>query len=412
MKQKQVYPVFLAIILLLPYLLRILAPRHSTEIAGIDLEFILFGLILLTVSLFHRYTMYTALTGLLSVVLYKVVILHYPMIEHLDEEKMILINLLGLLLGFALLARHFEESHVPKLIPALLPSGWKGPFILLIFVFVLSSFLDNIAAALIGGTLALVVFNGRVHIGYVAAVVAASNAGGSGCVVGDTTTTMMWIEGVPAATVMNAYLAAVPALLIFGYFASRQQSGLQGINKGNSVGIRVDHHKLLIVFLILAGAVLTNLFFRLPALGVWIALGIGAIFSNTSWNVLPGALKSSAFLLSLVFIASLMPVEQLPGASSFTTFLLGFISSVFDNIPLTKLALSQNNYDWGALAFAVGFGGSMIWFGSSAGVAISSIYPEARSVGKWIRYGWHILAAYVVSFLILHLVSGWHPTVV
>ena len=60
----------------------------------------------------------------------------------------------------------------------------------------LSSFLDNIAAALIGGTMARHVFRGKVHIGYLAAIVAASNAGGSGSVVGDTTTTMMWIDGV------------------------------------------------------------------------------------------------------------------------------------------------------------------------------------------------------------------------
>ena len=56
---------------------------------------------------------------------------------------------------------------------------------------------------------------------------------------------------------------------------------------------------------------------------------------------------------------------------------LGFLSSVFDNIPLTALALKQGGYDWGFLAYTVGFGGSMIWFGSSAGVAISNMYPQA-----------------------------------
>ena len=80
--------------------------------------------------------------------------------------------------------------------PAFLPDDWKGGFVLLVIVFVLSSFLDNIAAALIGGTMARHVFRGKVHIGYLAAIVAASNAGGSGSVVGDTTTTMMWIDGV------------------------------------------------------------------------------------------------------------------------------------------------------------------------------------------------------------------------
>ena len=50
------------------------------------------------------------------------------------------------------------------------------------------------------------------HIGYLAAIVAASNAGGSGSVVGDTTTTMMWIDGVSPLDVLDAYVAAVVAL--------------------------------------------------------------------------------------------------------------------------------------------------------------------------------------------------------
>src|SRR5258708_31855432 len=44
--------------------------------------------------------------------------------------------------------------------------------------------------------------------------------------------------------------------------------------------------------------------------------------------------------------------------------------------PYTTLFRS---HDWGMLAYAVGFGGSMIWFGSSAGVALSSLFPETDS---------------------------------
>ena len=70
------------------------------------------------------------------------------------HEWVILANLLGLLLGFALLSKHFEDSNVPDVLPRFLPDDWKGGFVLLVIVFVLSSFLDNIAAALIGGTMA------------------------------------------------------------------------------------------------------------------------------------------------------------------------------------------------------------------------------------------------------------------
>ena len=85
------------------------------------------------------------------------------------------------------------------------------------------------------------------------------------------------------------------------------------------------------------------------------------------------------------------------------------VSAFFDNIPLTKLALEQGGYDWGVLAYAVGFGGSMIWFGSSAGVAVSNLFPEAKSVGQWLRHGWHVAVGYVVGFLVLMLILGWHP---
>ena len=88
---------------------------------------------------------------------------------------------------------------------------------------------------------------------------------------------------------------------------------------------------------------------------------------------------------------------------------LGFVSSVFDNIPLTKLCLEQGGYDWGLLAYAVGFGGSMIWFGSSTGVALSNMFPETRSVISYIRNGWFVILAYLVGFFLLLAIVGWHP---
>ena len=83
---------------------------------------------------------------------------------------------------------------------------------------------------------------------------------------------------------------------------------------------------------------------------------------------------------------------------------------MFDNIPLTKLALEQGGYDWGALAFAVGFGGSMIWFGSSAGVALATKFPDAKSVGSWLRYGWYVPLGYLAGLAAYLLILGWHPT--
>ena len=151
------------------------------------IDFILFAATLLGVALFHHHTLKVALTGLAAITLYKWAFTGFThgvgvsgLALHLAHEWVILGNLLGLLLGFALLSKHFEESRIPAKLPNYLPDDWKGGFALLVMIFVLSSFLDNIAAAMIGGTIALTVFRGKVHIGYLAAIVAASNAGGSG----------------------------------------------------------------------------------------------------------------------------------------------------------------------------------------------------------------------------------------
>ena len=385
-------------------------------VAGIRLEFILFAATLLGVALFHNYTMWVSICGLAAILCSKLLFLpDFSFAEHIlggsghEGEWRVLLNLLGLLFGFAILAKHFEESDLPKILPKYLPDDWKGGFVLLIMIFVISAFLDNIAAAMIGGAIAYVVFQKRVHIGYLAAIVAASNAGGSGSVVGDTTTTLMWIDGVDPLNVLHAYVAAGSALIIFGVVASLQQDKYQRIVKDSQAGVTVAWGKLGVVALILVSAIITNYAFDFPALGVWVALLVGAFFVKTPWSELKNATAGTIFLMGLVTSASLMPVDELPPASWVTTFFLGFVSAVFDNIPLTKLCLEQGGYDWGVLAYAVGFGGSMLWFGSSAGVALSNMYPEARSAVNWLRHGWHVAASYVIGFFLMLALAGWAP---
>ena len=395
---------------------------------GIPMDFVLFALTLLGVALFHRHTLYVALTGLAVITLYKLGFAGFKtgpgvagLIAHMQHEWVILTNLLFLLLGFALLSKHFEDSKVPAVLPKYLPGEWKGAFVLLVMVFVLSSFLDNIAAALIGGAMAHTVFRGKVHIGYLAAIVAASNAGGSGSVVGDTTTTMMWIDGVSPLAVFDAYVAASVALVICGLVAAFQQDKYSRIMKYEPGRAEVDWARVGIVAFILVAAIAVNVYVnvlhndiadRFPFIGVAVvaAILVSTPLRKPEWSLLPEATKGTIFLLALVTCASMMPVEKLPAASWQTAMSLGFISAVFDNIPLTALALKQGGYDWGMLAYTVGFGGSMIWFGSSAGVALSNMYPEAKNVGRWLYHGWHVTLAYVVGFFVFLALVGWHPT--
>lgn len=395
--------------------------------ADIPFEFVLFALTLLGIAVFHTKTFEVAVSGLTVIILYKLVFADFDqrpgiggLIHHLGSEWVTIANLGGLLLGFGLLSVHFEKSRIPQVLPRFLPTDWKGPLVLLVMVFVLSSFLDNIAAALIGGAMVRSLFP-SVHIGYIAAIVAASNAGGSGSVVGDTTTTMMWIAGVAPSAVFHAYVAAVVALFICGIPAAIQQHRRARMVRPTSASVVIDWTRVMIVVSILATAIAVNVtvnvkFERyaeaLPflALAVWTALLAASPWRAPDWGTFRSSIKGTIFLLSLVTAASMMPVERLPLASWQSALGLGFISAGFDNIPLTALALEQGGYDWGVLAYSVGFGGSMIWFGSSAGVAITTMFPEGRSVWLWLTHGWHVTVAYVIGFFVLLTLLGWHPS--
>src|SRR5689334_12951248 len=110
-------------------------------------EFVLFALTLAGVALSHRRSLEFSVAGLIAVSIYKVAA--SPFAEgagvaglgaHVAGEWLVLANLAGLLLGFAVLARHFEDSQLPHALPHYLPADWRGAFALLVIVFVLSSF--------------------------------------------------------------------------------------------------------------------------------------------------------------------------------------------------------------------------------------------------------------------------------
>jgi Na+/H+ antiporter NhaD/arsenite permease-like protein len=373
------------------------------------LLFGLFAATLFGIARWHKYALPIALGGMVAVSMVRL-LTGFDFGHHAGKEAPILLNLAGLLVGFAILADYFERSHLPERLTEVLPKGKTGAFVLLVVIACLSAVLDNIAAALIGGAAAMTLFKRRVHIGYLAAIVAASNAGGAGSVIGDTTTTMLWIEGASPLWVVEAAIGAVVAIAFFGTFAAAQQHRLQPLERSIQAPPPLDAVKLMIAGLIIAGAVAGNVWLdHQPAVGVWAAILVGALLRAPNWRVVPPAVVGMLFLCSLVMTASMMPVDELPEPTEWTTLGLGFVSAFFDNIPLTKLAIEQNAYDWGLLAFAVGYGGSMLWFGSSAGVAISGLFPEAKSVKNWLVSGWHIAVGYVLGFLAMLLVCGWEP---
>jgi len=391
-------------------------------VAGVPVVFLLFAATLAGVLFVHRSAWIVALAGLVVIAVVRVAFSSFDAAAHAGHEWPKLANLFGLLVGFAVLADDFDMSQIGARLPRLLPRGAAGCFTLLLFIWMLSGLLDNIAAAVIGATLAARVFAGKLHLGYLVAVVAAANAGGAGSVIGDTTTTMIWLDGISPSRVLRAYVGAGAALVTFGAIASRQQNRHAPLAPpaGGEPPPSIDGWRLVIVAVALVALVTTNAVssavlgaradrFPFMAIVLWVVLGTGAVLRPVHWKLIGDSAKGSVLLLALVAAASLMPVDALPRASWVTTLGLGLLSSVFDNIPLTKLALDQGGYDWGLLAYAVGFGGSMLWFGSSAGVAVATRFPEARSTVAWLRHGWHVPLAFIIGFAVQYGIAGWNP---
>jgi hypothetical protein len=230
----------------------------------------------------------------------------------------------------------------------------------------------------------------------------------------------MWLAGISPLALLPAFIAAVAAFVVFGIIGALAQHRHASIQRRVPKELKIDWPRVVIVITVLAAIVATNagsnlLFPRLgavaPLMGVaiWVALLMTLFARRPDWSVAPGAAKDALFLVALVANASLVPVDNLPSPSWQTALGLGLLSSVFDNIPLTALALKHGGYDWALLAYAVGFGGSLIWFGSSAGVLLTSQFPKARSVVVWLREGWHVALAYIVGFFVMLALRGWNP---
>lgn len=395
--------------------------------SGVPIEFFLFGVTLMGVAIFHKHALWVSLAGLVTTIIHKVAFTGFTegtgligLGAHFGHEWVALTNLMMLLVGFAIVAHHFEESNLARAIPKLLPDGWTGGLTLLAIVFCASAFLDNIAGAVIGGIVARGVYQGRVGIGFLVSIVAAANAGGAGSVIGDTTTTMLWLGGVSPLALLPAFIGALGAFAVFGVMGSLAQHRYAPIVRHESKELTIDWVRVVIVVGVLTTIITANVGSNLlfpgleeiaPLLGlaIWMAILIALFARRPDWSIAPTAAKGALFLVALVALASLMPVDALPPASWQITLALGLLSSVFDNIPLTALALQQGGYDWALLAYAVGFGGSMLWFGSSAGVALTGQFPAARSLLTWMRGGWHVALAYVIGFFVMLALRGWSP---
>jgi hypothetical protein len=388
------------------------------------LAFVLFVMMLIALMKVHHHKLQVVLCGFAALSIW--FSLHHHSVVHWGEHLMehhrfhLLYNLALLIPGFACVANAFERSGAAHGIAARVTSV----AVVLWIVFWLSTVLDNIAAAMIGGVL-LMALPGKPSFATLVGVICASNLGGAGSPIGDTTTVMLYLSKdpvVPLWQIFFAFIGSLPAMLAITYWVQykNRRPNEEGVPppvivEGNGdildeedlevAGAADDiqalaegarhpmQWSLMLHLLGILGLIIGNIAFDQPGLGLWGGLGLGILLSRKGLHVgeLIKSVPNTVFLVLLVATAEMLPLDALRPIVAYvgndaTAIGAGLLSAWFDNIPLTALLLQLGNMDWSLVAYCVGYGGSAMWFGSSAGVALGVQFPELYDTKKW--WGW------------------------
>ena len=358
------------------------------------------------------------------------------LLHHLGKTAEILVFLLGAMTiveiidyfdGFATI-KGFIRTHVKV----------RLLWIFSILAFILSAIIDNLTATIVLITILQKVIQDRnTRLWFAGLIIVAANAGGAWSPIGDVTTTMLWIGKKVTTPELIKYLfiPSVVCMVVPTLIASRYKAFRGTINNKEVSEIKKSPFGSRMLYLGL-GSILFVPFFKQithlpPYVGMMLSLAVVAAFaelyssakfslSNIDETADDHAIHSPVHTALtkielpsiLFFLGILMAVGALESLGLLFNFagqltqaipnmdivvsLFGVISAVIDNVPLVAASMgmfSQGPDDpiWHAIAFAAGTGGSMLVFGSAAGVV-------AMGMEK-INFFWYFKKISILAFV-------------
>ncbi len=301
--------------------------------------------------------------------------------------------------GFAIVTNRIRATDQTKLLWTV---AWLS--------FFLSAVLDNLTSTIvIISLLRKLVHKREERLLFAGITVIAANAGGAWTVIGDVTTTMLWIKHKIGTTevMKELFLGSVVCLLIPLLGFSRFMKG--PLSRPAESALRVSHqiqpwHQWLFLILGLTGLLSVPVFKSIthlpPFMGMMLALGVLWIVSEFVNQTMDEQTRSSTGVLAalrkvdmasvLFFLGILLAVGAL-GATGFlqsmaqaldrtvnnhvvVAIVIGLVSAVVDNVPMVAAGIEMysmpmNDPFWMLLAYCAGTGGSCLIIGSAAGVA-------------------------------------------
>ncbi|MBM6552211.1 sodium:proton antiporter NhaD [Marinomonas ostreistagni] len=298
-------------------------------------------------------------------------------------------------------------------------------FLTAIFCFVFSSLADNITATLVSVTLILSLnLSTKKTIRFATLVVFAVNSGGVSLITGDVTTLMIFLDG--KVDILDLLMLSLPsfiAVMMLAVLLSRGMSDTVDINIKKSEVRTVDILIAVAFLSTIISTIVANVLFGIPPvlmflMGMATMFLIARFFNDDEEEeqsimeyirviefetllfflgilLLVGMLKEIEVLDSIVRMYEVLP-------PSMANFLMGVLSSVIDNVPLTaallKAGIVMTEAEWLGLTYAVGVGGSLLVIGSAAGiVAMSKV--EGLTFGSYARYSAVLLIVYAIGYV-------------
>ncbi len=358
------------------------------------------------------------------------------LLHHLGKTAEILVFLLGAMTiveiidyfdGFATIKGFIRTNVKVRLL-----------WIFSILAFILSAIIDNLTATIVLITILQKVIQERnTRLWFAGLIIVAANAGGAWSPIGDVTTTMLWIGKKVSTPELIKYLfiPSVVCMVVPTLIASRYKAFRGTINNKDVGEIKKSRFGSRMLYLGL-GSILFVPFFKQithlpPYVGMMLSLAVVAAFaelySSAKFSLsnidetadnhaihspVHAALTKIELPSILFFLGILMAVGALESLGLLFNFagdltqaipnmdivvsLFGAISAVIDNVPLVAASMgmfSQGPDDpiWHAIAFAAGTGGSMLVFGSAAGVV-------AMGMEK-INFFWYFKKISILAFV-------------
>lgn len=341
--------------------------------------------------------------------------------------------------GFALVTARIKTTDAVTLL-------WLIGFL----TFFMSSVLDNLTTTIVMvSLLRRLIAQKQTRFIFVGVVVIAANAGGAWTVIGDVTTTMLWVGGKldPLAVMTALFMPSLVCLVVPLLGFSLRLRGVQVSGAESSPPLQTDSgeariptelwRQRLFLSLGLLGLLSVPVFKALthlpPFMGILLSLGVIWVASEiansraddrfkTSSGVV-AALRRVDFASVLFFLGILLAVGALGSSGllgqlalalsavvenqSLIALVIGLTSAVVDNVPLVAAGMDMYDYPlghpfWNMLAYCAGTGGSCLIIGSAAGVAAMGI--EGISFGRYLKDTsvW-ALAGYLAGFGVLVL---------